>query len=278
MKIHQLRNATALITLGEHRLLLDPMFAEPGKLPGFKFFGGGRRRNPLVPLPPGTDALLEQATDILVTHEHIDHLDGAARHWIRQEGLPVWAGSIDVANLQKKGLHARPLEEGGLGLAVEEIPARHGRGLIGWLMGPVTGFYLAHPDEPSLYITSDAVLTHTLLETLDRLRPDLILAPAGSANFGLGSDILFSVDEMVELVKAAPGQVIFNHLESLDHCPTTRAGLRERMEAEGLGDRVLIPEDGEELVFGRPHEEPHARPRRSVPRKPGFQKWVASKL
>ena len=217
-------------------------------------------------------------TVVLVTHEHLDHLDGAARHWIRQRGLPVWAGSVDVASLQEKGLHARPLEEGGLGLAVEEIPAHHGRGLIGWLMGPVTGFFLAHPDEPSLYITSDAVLDRRLLETVNRLRPDLILAPAGSANFGRGSDILFSVDEMVDLVKAAPGQVIFNHLESIDHCPTTRAGLRERMQVEGLGDRVHVPEDGEELVFDRTHEEPHARPQRSKPRKPGFQKWLTSKM
>jgi len=66
---------------------------------------------------------------------------------------------------------------------------------------------------------------------------------------GIGGDILFSVDELVRLVRVARGQIVLNHLEALDHCPTTRRDLRARMRAEGLGDRVHVPEDGEALVF-----------------------------
>ena len=70
MKIRQLRNATLLLSLGEHRLLVDPMLSPPGALPGFKLFGGGRRRNPLVAMPADAWESMQQATGVLITHEH----------------------------------------------------------------------------------------------------------------------------------------------------------------------------------------------------------------
>lgn len=276
MQIQQLRNATMLVSFGPHHLLVDPMLAEVEAMPGFKAFGGGRRRNPRVPLPPQTTAALEQATGLLITHEHPDHFDGAGRRWARAAGLPVWANRIDVPRLRRKGLDARAIEDGSLGIDVEVVPSRHGRGLLGYLMGPVAGYVLAPVGEPSLYITGDSILTDTVRDAIERLRPDVVVAPAGAANMGLGGDILFSVDELVELVRLAPGTVVFNHLEALDHCPTTRAGLRERMRAEGLLDRVRIPEDGAVLTFGpgsgaRP-------PLRDVVLRPGLQKWLTSPL
>lgn len=278
MKIRHLRNATTLLMLGEHRLLIDPMLARQGAFPGFKLFGGGRRPNPLVELPPGTSSWLEEVTGVLVTHEHPDHLDTAGIRWIREHGLPVWASPVDAPNLRKKGLDVHQLGDGALGLSVERIPARHGRGWLSWLMGPVSGYYLAHPNEPSVYLTSDAVLTDEVLEAVDRLQPDIIIAPAGSANMGVGGNILFSVDELVTLVRRAPGRVVLNHLEALDHCPTTRAGLRERMKAEGLLEKVYIPEDGEELHFERPDTLQHPLPKARASQGPGFQKWVTARF
>lgn len=278
MKIRHLRNATTLLTLGEHRLLVDPMLAEPGAFPGFKLFGGGRRPNPLVALPPNSLQWLEEATAVLITHEHPDHLDKAGISWIQQRRLPVWASRVDAPNLRKKGLDVHEVGDSVLGMAVEVIPAQHGRGWLAWMMGPVSGYYLAHPDEPSVYITSDAVLTDELLEAVERLQPEVIIAPAGSANMGLGGDILFSVDELVTLVRRAPGRVVLNHLEALDHCPTTRAGLRERMKAEGLLGKVLIPADGEELHLERLAALPHPRPKARASQAPGFQKWVTARF
>ena len=229
-------------------------------------------------MPPGLDDVLDSVTGVLVTHEHPDHLDSAARKWIRDRELPVWAGSIDVDSLRGRGLDAHDIQDNDLGIEVEVIPALHGWGWIGWLMGPVSGFYLAHPDEPSLYVTSDGVLDEEIHGAVTRLQPDIVLAPAGAANFGFGPNILFSLDEMVELVRVASGTVVFNHLESIDHCPTTRLELRQRMDSEGFGDRVHIPEDGEVLTLERSGDAPHAAPKVRAPRKPGFQKWLTAKM
>lgn len=276
MEIQQLRSATMLVSIGSHHLLVDPMLADVGAMPGFKMFGGGRRRNPLVPLPAETAAALERATGVLITHEHPDHFDIAGRAWAARARLPVWGNRMDVPRLRRKGLDARAVEDGGLEVEVEVVPSRHGRGLLGWFLGPVAGYYLAAPGEPSLYITGDSILTHNVRDAIERLGPDVIVAPAGSANVGIGGDILFSAEELVELAELAPGDVVFNHLESLDHCPTTREGLRTRMRQAGLEERVHVPEDGESLRFTQTSGR-HATPRPTV-LSPGFQKWVTSPL
>ena len=69
-----------------------------------------------------------------------------------------------------------------------------------------------------------------------------------------------------------------NHLEALDHCPTTRDALRKRIADEGLSSRVHIPSDGEVLHFQRQDAAPQPRPQPFVSRVPGFQKWLTSKL
>lgn len=278
MNIHHLRNATLLLTLGNHRLLVDPMLAEPASMPGFKVFGGGRRRNPLVALPKDHEAVLAQATAVLVTHEHPDHFDAAGVAFAKQRGLTVWASPMDAASLRAKGLDVSVLQDGCLGMGIEVIPVEHGRGVAGFMMGPVSSLYLAHPDEPSVYLTSDSIWCSAIEDSLRRLRPDVVVAPAGSANFGAGGDILFSVDELVRLIKLAPGQVVLNHLEALDHCPTTRAALRLRLTQEGLLDRVHVPEDGELVQFQRPARKEHARPASRPLPKPGFQKWLTAKF
>lgn len=281
VKLQHLRNATTIVTLGRHVLLVDPMLAAPGTLPGFKQFGPGARtrRNPLVSLPPATDAALATVTAVLVTHEHPDHFDQAGLDWARARGLPVWASPIDAPSLRRKGLDVHVLRDGALGMRVEVVPARHGRGLVAWLMGPVSGCYLAHPGEPSLLFTSDAVLTDALLDAIERLQPEVVVAPAGAANFGIGPDILFSVDELVTLIRRTPATTHFvlNHLEAIDHCPTTRADLRGRIAAEGLAGRVHVPDDGARLEFASTRERPLERVRTDAPT-PGFQKWLTGKF
>ncbi|NVB40432.1 MBL fold metallo-hydrolase [Pseudenhygromyxa sp. WMMC2535] len=278
MQIHQLRNASLILSVGEHRLLVDPMLSDPGAFPSFKLTGE-KRKNPLVPLPPGTDAALEEVSAVVLTHEHPDHLDPPGLEWIRRRGLSVWTNAVDAPNLARKGVKVEVLGDGALGMAVEVLPGRHGHGLVGWLMGPVHGYYLAHPGEPSVYLTGDAVLTDALLEILDRLRPDVVVAPAGAANFGIGRDILFSVDELMTVIRHAPGQVVLNHLEALDHCPTTRAELRQRLSAEGLSERVHVPEDGEVLSFARaPVDAPPPQLRGDLGERPGLQKWLTAKF
>jgi hypothetical protein len=58
-------------------------------------------------------------------------------------------------------------------------------------------------------------------------------------------------EELVTFVQTAPNIVIANHLEALNHCPTTRLQLKQTWEENGLLSKTLIPDDGEVLSFDK---------------------------
>ncbi len=55
--------------------------------------------------------------------------------------------------------------------------------------------------------------------------------------------------EIIEFASLAPATVVANHLEALNHCPTTRDQLRAALDSSGLIDKTLIPADGEVLTI-----------------------------
>ena len=69
----------------------------------------------------------------------------------------------------------------------------------GWVLGPVCGFVLACPGEPSVYLVGDSILTDAVRDAVESLQPDVVVLPAGAANMGFGGDILFAVDDLVAL-------------------------------------------------------------------------------
>ncbi len=71
------------------------------------------------------------------------------------------------------------------------------------------------------------------------------------ARFDLGGDIIMGREAALQVARLSNGLVVANHLEALDHCPVTRAELREARDRAGLEQRLLVPEDGATLDFGR---------------------------
>jgi hypothetical protein len=55
--------------------------------------------------------------------------------------------------------------------------------------------------------------------------------------------------ELVQCVRTAPGIVIANHREAVNHCPTAREQLKQELESNDLLSKVYIPNDGETLIF-----------------------------
>ena len=51
--------------------------------------------------------------------------------------------------------------------------------------------------------------------------------------------------EVAQAAALTTGAVVVNHLEALDHCPTTRAQVRALAQRGGWAHRLWVPEDGE---------------------------------
>ena len=256
MKVTQLRNATTVIHSGENVILVDPMLAPKAAIPSLKYLTKNRRRNPLVELPDETDEILKEVTHCLITHcqkGHFDHLDRAGAKWLRTNNIPVYCSEQDAEFIANKGLDVhvlKPSETNGfLGGTIDLIPCVHGQGIMGKLMAHGYGFVIRQPDEPSIYVTGDTILTDEVRRCISNEKPDWIVLPAGGARFDLGSDIIMGLEEALEVGGLSQGQVIANHLEALDHCPVTRKELADEVNLRNWGHRFHIPNDGETLIL-----------------------------
>ena len=260
MKLTHIRNATLLLEF-EHQnqpvgLLIDPMLAGLGALPTLKWFGGRRRRNPLVELPPTAQALLGHVTHALITHcqrGHFDHLDSKGRRFLREHATPVFCMPRDDAFLRGTGLLTQCLDgakaQAFFGERITPVPCLHGRGIVGKLMEHGHGYFIDLPGEPTVYIAGDTLLTEPVRHALTVLQPDIAVLPAGGARFDLGGDIIMGPTDIGAALQLTSGIIVANHLEALDHCPATRAELLHLAQTMGEHKRLLVPADGQFYIF-----------------------------
>ena len=101
-------------------------------------------------------------------------------------------------------------------------------------MAPVSGFVLAAPAEPTVYIAGDTILCDEVRDAVATYGPDVIVVNASAARFNEGGPIVMDNDDVVQLAREAPGaQIVAVHFECVSHSTETRADLRERLKHEG---------------------------------------------
>jgi hypothetical protein len=116
-------------------------------------------------------------------------------------------------------------------------------------MGNVMGFYMQLPDEKSIYISSDTIYIPEVQKVLKTYQPELVVVAAGSAQMDMFQPLLMKLENILRFVNDAPGKVLANHMEAVNHCPTTRQQLKAALAVAGTLHKVYIPEDGECIDF-----------------------------
>lgn len=250
MEIQLIRHATMVITMKGQRLLLDPMLGPPGTMsaiPGVK----NTSDNPLTALPVDLASLLSPSA-ILLTHTHRDHWDTVAMENLPGT-TPVLCQPTDIEKLSKAGFtELLPVENSRTwqGLTIYRTGGQHGTGEMGRSMGPVSGFVLTAEGEPRLYITGDTIWCSEVETALAQYDPDIIICFAGEARFSRGDPITMGQEDIARLCRLAPrARVIAVHLEAWNHCCLTRPELKEYLRENSLTGQVLVPDNGECLVF-----------------------------
>ncbi len=263
MKIHHLRSATFIIESDDKFILIDPMLGAKGSLPPFSVIRAKAKKNPTVELPENANELLSMVTNSLITHsqtfgikalQHGDHLDIAGEDFLISRNIPVTTPNKDKVYLKKYGLNVefgvddwQSIDY--LGGKLTAIPAQHGHGWIHKVMANGVGFFLELPNEPSIYISGDTVLTDNVKRALDKLNPDITVVAAGQAQMDVGQPLLMSKNEVMEFIRLSPNKVIANHMEALNHCLIDRNTLQKSIEHHNLANKVAIPADGETLEY-----------------------------
>lgn len=255
MKIHHLRNATMVIESGDTFILVDPMLGDKGTAgPTFTLFRFKPQRNPIIDLPTGAMDIVEKTTHCLITHLHPDHLDKVAEKFLREKNIPVICSIKDAETLKKRGLNVVQSvnywkQADFLNGTIEGIPARHGYGFVAKPMGNVMGFFIKLPDEKTVYLSADTIYTEDVEKVLKNYNPDISIVACGTAQLDVFKPLLMTLDDIIKFTKDAPGKVIANHLEAVNHCPTTRDQLRSALLQKNLLEKTYIPNDGETIDF-----------------------------
>ncbi|MEC0243685.1 MBL fold metallo-hydrolase [Paenibacillus dokdonensis] len=246
MKIQLIRNASLWLEYAGSTFLIDPMFSAQGANPPV-FNTENDRRNPLVPLPFPIENWVNPDV-ILLTHLHPDHWDQAAIEAL-DKSLPLLCQPGDDASVRAGGFtDVTELNESFIfkDTIIFRTTGQHGVGEIGKLMGQVSGYVFKAEGEPTLYIAGDTIWCDDVKHALDEHHPDFTLVNAGGARFLAGGPIIMNEEDVVSLCRYAPyTKIAAIHMESINHCFTTRSGLNDRLHAEQLNDQVQIPLDGE---------------------------------
>jgi L-ascorbate metabolism protein UlaG (beta-lactamase superfamily) len=255
MKVHHLRNATLVIETGDKVILVDPMLGKKGTAgPPFTLFRFKPQRNPIVDLPNNAMDIVEKTTHCLITHLHPDHLDKEAEKFLVSKQIPIICSVKDEKKLRKKSLNVSQTIDywktsSFLGGSILGVPAVHGYGFIAKPMGNVMGFYIELPNEKSIYISADTIYTEDVHKVLTKLKPEISVLACGTAQLDVFQPLLMRIDDILKFIQNAPNKVIANHLEAVNHCPTTRIQLKNEVTKKGLSDKVLIPIDGDSYML-----------------------------
>ncbi|MEM7798110.1 MAG: MBL fold metallo-hydrolase [Chloroflexota bacterium] len=249
MKVQLIRNATLLLEYNQQRILIDPMLSPKHAFRSF----AGISENPTVDLPMSADEVLTNIDAVIVSHLHPDHFDEPAQQAL-EKSLPLFTQPESEETIIGLGFTAVTAVKNTItweGIEITPTPGEHGFGEMIARMGPVTGFVFRAEGEPTVYWAGDTVLYAGVEESIAAHQPDIIITHSGGAQFGgPESLILMDTDATLAVAKQAPqATLIAVHMESLDHCPVTRAGLKAAADEAGIGQKLLIPADGERLSF-----------------------------
>ncbi|GGX80123.1 MBL fold metallo-hydrolase [Pseudoduganella dura] len=258
VNFQQIRNATIKVEYAGTTFLVDPMLAPRGAWPGFEGTVNSHLRNPLVDLPvPLADVL--KADAVIVTHTHLDHWDDAARQALPKT-MPVFAqNDEDAAGIRKDGFtDVRVLGEDTMfnGIRLAKTGGRHGTDAmmataLGKRLGTVSGIVFRRAGFKTTYIAGDTTWTADVEQAITAYRPDIIVLNTGYARIqGVEGSIIMGKEDLVRAALLAPAaRVVGIHMEAVNHATQTRRELRDFAAGNGIGARVLVPEDGEKFGY-----------------------------
>lgn len=254
MNITLIRHATLAVSIDGLNLLIDPML-RPARSSEAIPDTPNQQRNPLVNLPlddAGLSKMLDGIDAVLVTHTHSDHWDERAQILLPQD-LPVFCQPEDELRIREadfNSVQAIAGEQLWKGLRFSRTDGRHGRGKIGELMAPVSGFVIQAEGEPVLYIAGDTIWCPEVEESLRKFQPEIVVVNAGAAQFSSGGPITMTAGDVIEVCRASPGaEVVAVHMEAINHCLLSRDELLAAVTETGVDTKVKIPADGETLTF-----------------------------
>ncbi len=253
MTIQFLRHATFVLHVNGLKILVDPMLSKKDEMDPVRG-AAVDARIPMTELPldqAALNALVSSIDLVLVTHIHRDHWDVRAQE-ILPKSFPVICQPGDEKSIRDKGFTDVTACESNLkfkGLNIYRTKGQHGTGDVGNRMGQVSGFVIDNGSK-KLYVAGDTIWCADVEEAILTHQPDVIVVNAGAAQFLEGDPITMTADDVLTTCrKAAQSKIIAVHMDTVNHCLLKRNDLKGKLIRADLGDRCVVPDDGQTLLL-----------------------------
>ena len=255
MNVHQIRNATLVITYNGKRFLVDPWLMPKEFMAGFDAAINADVRQPRTDLPLPIETLVN-VDAVVLTHIHPDHWDDFAAKALDKQ-IPFFVQNInDAQGIRSFGFQdVRIISEKGTsfeGITLFKTGGQHGRREIVkaicekvGLTYDAMGVIFTANSEKTLYLAGDTIWCVEVMSAIDIHNPDVIIVNACAATLLNGEKIIMDTADVQALASYAPNaKVIASHMDTVSHLSVTRNDIRHL----NLGN-VLVPEDNEVLAF-----------------------------
>ena len=257
MKIHQIRNATIIITYNNKRFLIDPWLGPKGYMDGFSGAMNSDIRQPRVDLPISIDKIVD-VDAVILTHFHPDHFDEFAVSAL-DKNIPFFVqNDTDKQIIENYGFNdVRLISESGTdfeGIKLFKTQCQHGRYEIVKPMCEkigmpydAMGIVFKSDAEKTLYVAGDTIWYDEVKRAIDKYNPQVIITNACGATVlvGEGERLIMDIDDTKAISSYAKNStIIASHMDTVSHLTVTR----EDIKSLNLNN-VLVPFDNETLEF-----------------------------
>lgn len=255
MNIQLIRNATMVIDYAGKKMLVDPMFSNKGELASgpIPAKDWNWKRNPLYDLPISVEEIIKDIDFVFLTHLHFDHWDKAAENALPKNIKIFVQDENDKKAISKSGftnLEILGEDSNFEGVKLSRTKAQHGKGFILKLAGQVCGMVLQHPTEETLYIAADTVWYGEVEKTINAYKPEVIIVNGGDNRFIIGDQLIMNKQDIYRTHQAAPkSKIVVIHMEGVYHNTLSRKELKEFVDQKSISNSIIIPEDGENIIF-----------------------------
>ncbi len=253
MQIHQIRNATIIVTYNDIRFLIDPWLMPKDYMAGFEAGLNSNIRQPRVELPVSIEEIVD-VDAVILTHYHPDHFDEFAANAI-DKNIPFFVQSqIDKKLIEDFGFKdVRVIKETDFeGIKLYKTDCQHGkRETVKPLCEQVgmpydaMGVVFKSQNEKTLYLAGDTIWCEEVKDALDEYNPEIIVTNACGATVINGERLIMNLDDMKEISSYCKNsKIIASHMDTVSHLTVTRDDIKNLKL-----NNVLVPDDNETLVF-----------------------------